>query len=280
MTDAATRYAGRSITFATMHGKERIAQQSFRDALGAIVTAAPGLDTDQLGTFAGDIPRTLSPQDAARAKIRLGLQITDRTLGLASEGSFGSGFAPLVEHLEILMFIDDDLGIELVEGAINTSPLPGGRRVNTPDDALRFAVGAGFPEQGVIVQGFDTDRPAIMKNLATVDDLEESVKALLAGGSEVVILPDYRAHRAPSREAVIRTLCRRMAARLATPCPICNTPGFGQVDVEHGLPCAFCGAPTRVIAADLLGCGRCPHQLRVSRSEITADPRWCDHCNP
>ena len=280
MTDARTRYAGRSITFATMHGKERFAQQSFSDVLGAIVTAPPGLDTDQLGTFAGDIPRTLSPRDAARTKARLGMQIAGSALGLASEGSFSSGFTPSVEHMEILMLIDDDLGLEIVEGVISTSPLPGGRRIHTADDALRFAAAAGFPEQGVIVQGFDADHPAIVKNLASVDDLREAVTALLAGGSAVVILPDYRAHRAPSREGIIRTLCHRMAVRLATPCPACNAPGFGDVDVERGVPCAFCGSPTRVIAADLQGCGRCSHRGRVQRTEIVANPRWCDYCNP
>ena len=280
MTDARTRYAGRFITFATMHGKERFAQQPFQRVLGATVTAPPGLDTDQFGTFAGDIPRILTPRDSARAKARLGMQLAGSTLGFASEGSFNSGLGPGVEHVEILMFIDDDLGMEIVEGMISTSPLPGGRRVHTADDALRFAAAVGFPEQGVIVQGVDTDHPAIVKNLVSVDDLREAVTAVLAGGSAVMILPDYRAHRAPSRATVIRTLCDRMAMRLATPCPSCSAPGFGQVDVEHGLPCALCSSPTRVIAADLRGCALCSQRGRVRRSEIVADPRWCDHCNP
>ena len=280
MTSSCSPYAGRLVTFATMHGKEHLAQQAFHDVLGATVSIAEGLDTDQFGTFAGDIPRTLSPRSAARAKAKLGMQIAGTTLGLASEGSFSSGFGPLVENMEILLFIDETLGLELVEGTLTISELPGGRRVDNADSALAFATAVGFPEQGVIVQSTNDNHLTVYKNITQLSDLEETVDVLLTDRSVVTILPDYRAHRSPARAETIRRLSHQMARRLATPCPRCQAPGFGQVDIERGVPCSDCRSATALIAADLHGCGRCTHRNRIARGQATAEPQWCDYCNP
>lgn len=280
MTDARTPYAGRSITFATMHGKERLARPPFLELLCALVAAPPGLDTDEFGTFAGDIPRTLSPHAAARAKARLGMRSAGTTLGLASEGSFSSALTAGAENAEILMFIDDDLGLEIVEGVIDMSPVPGGRHIISAAEAVGFAAAIGFPAQGLIVTGATADQASFQKNLTTLDDLERTVTSLLRDGLSVMVQPDYRAHRSPSRAVVISSLCHRMAARLATACPSCSAPGFGHVEAESGLPCSACRSATRMIAADVHGCARCPHRVRIARPETAADPRWCDHCNP
>jgi hypothetical protein len=266
--------------FATMHGKEELAREAFHDTLGATVIAPNGLDTDRFGTFAGDIPRTLAPRHAARAKARLGMQLAGVQLGLASEGSFSAGFGPLVQQTEIVLFIDDDLGLELVEGTITSSPVPGGRAVATPIQARDFAQALGFPAQGVILQSNGDGRTTVHKDFEHLDHLQRTAETLLAEGSSVIALPDYRAHRSPSRAETIRTLCAHMAKRLATNCRDCGTPGFGQIDVEHGLPCSLCGAATQVIAADIHGCGTCPNRTRISRPHERADPTWCDSCNP
>ena len=117
-------YAGARIAFATMHGKEQLARHAFLDTLGADVIAPADLDTDQFGTFSGEIARTLSPRAAALAKARLGMQLAGVPYGLASEGSFNSGLGFLVEHHEALIFIDEIRDLELAEGTITTSPLP------------------------------------------------------------------------------------------------------------------------------------------------------------
>ena len=40
-----------------MHGKERVIAPVLFERLGLRVEVAKGIDTDQLGTFAGEIPR-------------------------------------------------------------------------------------------------------------------------------------------------------------------------------------------------------------------------------
>ncbi|TFC03575.1 DUF6671 family protein [Cryobacterium mannosilyticum] len=280
MTCPRTVYTGRTITFATMHGKELLAHDAFQNTLGATVTAARGLDTDQFGTFAGDIARPLSPRDAARAKARLGMQIAGTGLGLASEGTFTFGFGLFVENIELLLFIDYTLGLEIVEGSVTTSPLAGGRRIASAREALTFASAIGFPGQGVILKSTQNNHTTAHKNITQLEVLGDTTEALLKQHNSVVILPDYRAHKAPSRATAIRALCEKMAQRLATECPHCWAPGFGHINVEHGLPCSLCGSATQTIAADIHGCGRCSYQTRNPRNQAHADPKWCDYCNP
>src|SRR5690242_3589602 len=50
-------YAGQRIGLATMHGKELAPAPPFRRVLRAEVVVAPQLDTDELGTFTGEVPR-------------------------------------------------------------------------------------------------------------------------------------------------------------------------------------------------------------------------------
>jgi len=47
------------------------------------------VDTDQFGTFTGEVARTGAPADAARAKARLAMSVTGLPYGLASEASYG-----------------------------------------------------------------------------------------------------------------------------------------------------------------------------------------------
>lgn len=274
------QYTGAVVAFATMHGKERLAREPFRDILGAEVVAVADLDTDQFGAFSGEVARTLSPRAAASAKARLGIQLAGTPYGLASEGSFNAGLGFVVEHHEVLLFVDETRGLELVEGSVAASPLPPGRTITSLDEGLGYAKSIGFPEQGVLLRAGESGG-VVRKNIESADALTEVLNELLStAGGPVTIAPDYRSHRCPSRASVIAELATTMARRLATPCPVCQTPGFGRVDVERGLRCADCGQPTGVIAADIDGCGACPHTVRIPRPEQRASPQWCDFCNP
>jgi hypothetical protein len=98
----------------------------------------------------------------------------------------------------------------------------------------------------------------------------------------VQIVTDMRAHLNPTRMAVIRALANRLARRLATRCPECKTPGFGAVDIARGLPCGWCGEPTRMALAEVRRCAKCSLEIRARIKGVpeTADPGSCEHCNP
>jgi hypothetical protein len=272
-------YAGARVVFATMHGKESLARDAFDSILGATVFAPPDLDTDQFGTFAGEITRTLSPRDAARTKARLGCALAGTPYGLASEGSFTGSLGGMVQHHELLLFADQQRGFEVVEQVVVGSPLAPARSITDVESALAYAHAVGFPDQGLVLR-IGSDQPRIDKSIDSLDLLARTVREGLAAGCPVTLEPDFRAHNCPPRAEVIRSLAVTMATRLATECPSCATPGFGHVDVERGVPCADCGEPTQAVAADILGCALCPHTVRVPQAATRVDARWCDFCNP
>ena len=278
-----TAYAGQIVAFGTQHGKEHQVAPAFAAVLHAEVVAPPDFDTDQFGTFSGEAPRTLSPVDAARAKARLAMAALATPYGLASEASYGPlpGLG-LPGHEELLIFLDAERGIEVVEGE-RTLTTPGGRcRVASLSEARPCLEQAAFPAQAVIVRAAAGDGLPIHKGIADLHHLEQAIQdaARRSADVHVVLEPDLRAHHNPTRRALLARLGHRLAQRLATPCPVCSTPGYGRRTTRIGLPCAACGWPTDLVSADIHGCQRCHHQHRQPRRGTTAEPRWCDRCNP
>ena len=180
----------------------------------------------------------------------------------------------------MLLFLDDERGIEIVERSSGSSSLPAGRRIDTVDSALAYAAMIGFPNQGILVHAQRDDRVVTNKTLSSTAELAHLLETCLHAGMTLTVLPDHRAHRSPARAERIRALCQQMARRLATPCPACATPGYGLVEVARGVPCALCGEATSAIAADIYGCQACDERDRRPHSRVTADPASCDQCNP
>jgi len=276
------------VVFGTRHGKERQVAPAFADVLGARVIASPDLDTDQFGTFTGDIPRRLSPLDAARSKARLAMATTDRPYALASEASYGP--LPGVGwpgHEEILLFLDYTRGLEVVEGHRGLGTPGRFLRATTHTDIGGDLARAGWPGQAVIVRpavphGGQTAAPAITKGITDPGRLSAAIAAAVAYSADghAIIEPDLRAHFNPSRQKILTKLGLTLAHRLATACPACASPGYGRTGTHAGLPCEDCGLPSNQTRADVFSCATCPHQHSVPRPETTAEPVWCPNCNP
>ncbi|MHB1171823.1 MAG: DUF6671 family protein [Lacisediminihabitans sp.] len=277
-------YTGRVIAFGTKHGKEQHVGPPFASVLGAHVLAPPGLDTDQFGTFSGEVPRTLTPLDAARAKARLAIEAAGTSFGMASEGSYGAlygGFGPSA-HEELLLFTDVTRDIEVTEIVRRASTTHRRITVGNASELDDFLGQIRFPRQAVIVRSADGGNEHVYKGITAGDVLASAVAAVRNQSSDgrVVVETDLRAHYNPDRQEVLAELGRRLAVRLTQHCQACDCPGFGKVDVLRGLPCSLCGAATNEIRADIHGCARCTAQTFRARPVLAADPQWCDLCNP
>ncbi|TNC87671.1 MAG: hypothetical protein CSH36_14155, partial [Thalassolituus sp.] len=90
--------------------------------------------------------------------------------------------------------------------------------------------------------------------------------------------PDWRAMMSPLRCERIRQAAENLAARLQSVCPACNSPGFWYDKAQKGLPCAGCDAPTSQIRLRMARC-RCGHEA-YEEIRDTADPYYCEYCNP
>lgn len=287
MTGTAHPYAGVAIAIATLHGKAGTLAPAFA-VVGTRLQLAAGVDTDALGTFSGEVPRTRSPLDTAIAKARLGMRATGLPVGIATEGSFGPdpvlGIVPL--HREVIVLVDDRHGSIVVETLATHDSNFGGRTLSAgempgADDLARWR----FPSHALIVR---PEPPAgglaLHKGVQDAGALQDAIEATrrASPSGQVRVETDMRAHLNPTRMAHIAALGERLVRRLACRCAACGAPGFGLVDRRPGLACAGCGLPTALARAEVHGCPACGMLVERPRADglAAADPGQCDHCNP
>jgi len=282
-------YTGRRLALATMHEKARAIAPALRRDLAMQVVAPAGIDTDQLGTFTGEIPRPGDMHATAVAKARLGMRAAGLPLGLASEGSYGPH--PLVPFVaagtELCVLLDEERGIVIAESLLEErtnydSTITGDGRVDP-----KFLARVGFPEHGLIVRPCSPAGAGpgpVVKGVRSRAGLAEAVAACRRAASDgrVLVQSDMRAHQNPTRMRSIARLAERLAERLAARCPACRCPGFGVLETRTGLPCGVCGAPSTLVHHHVAGCPACAYRERRPRPDglTAADPGRCTVCNP
>jgi hypothetical protein len=280
-------YSGLHAVLATMHGKEAAIAPALRSRLGLTIRTAPQLDTDVLGTFTGEIPRSGTIRDAAIAKARLGMEAAGLPIGLASEGSYGPHpHIPFIPGgVELMVLVDDTRGIVVTEHLIDDAPTFAHVFAKVGDDITPFLARIGFPDHALVVkpaEGNDTGQ--IFKGVQTEDVLDVAIAScsVNSSGGRALVQTDMRAHMNPTRMATLGRLASALAKRLSSLCPACDAPGYGQVDVEAGLPCEWCGAPSVMVRHRVFGCVACAHREIRPRADgkTHADPGQCPQCNP
>ncbi|MBX9772126.1 MAG: hypothetical protein K2X29_12185 [Candidatus Obscuribacterales bacterium] len=297
-----SRYNERQVVLTTKHDKEKAIALPFQAGLGLKVRSAPDIDTDLLGTFTGEIERKGTPVETAVKKARLGMRQHNLPLGLASEGSFGPH--PLLFYIpgtqEFMVFVDDELGIQITEQIISTETNYNSTSVSSVADAEEFLARVRFPSHGLIVRPNDYSpsliekagrvllsrkiNSLIVKGVRTLAELELAIVNCKAESSDhmAYIETDMRAHMNPTRQRVIRTLAIKLARRLQKVCPDCACPGFGLTDVVRGLPCSECGFPSDSPKFEIHSCAKCQHKEQLARLDGLSyvDPGECHRCNP
>lgn len=272
---------------ATMHGKEEAIAPALRELAGLEVEVA-AINTDAFGTFTGEVDRPASPAQTALLKARAGMEESGASIGLASEGAYGPHpqAAFVTSGLELIAFIDDELGIELVEGARATSTNASRIDAGEVDErVLEWAAGVGFPDHALTVRPAGEGLAApVFKGIREPEELEEAVERCAgdAPDGKARIETDMRAHVNPTRMAQIAVVAHSLGERLATRCPACSAPGFGAIEAVPGLPCERCGLPTDWSAEVIHACCRCEERATLPRPDglEVADPANCGACNP
>ncbi|MFN3868141.1 MAG: DUF6671 family protein, partial [Hyphomicrobiaceae bacterium] len=146
-------YQGRWVAIATMHGKERAIAPALCRCFGMAITTAPGVDTDALGTFTGEIPRHGTMLEVARQKATLAIARTGAPIGIGSEGAFGPD--PLIPFAasgrELLVLREAETGREIVVS--RRTPTNFDHMVATADDDLTaFLTRVRYPAHALVVR--------------------------------------------------------------------------------------------------------------------------------
>ena len=275
-------FYGRRLCVATMHQKEKVIAPILNSMLGVTCFVSHELNTDQFGTFSGEIERTLSPLNAARAKCDLVHQHTGCDLVLANEGSFGPHpnlfFIPANEELMLLRDYKNNLSIwtSLLSTETNFNSL----EVSNAKQLGDFATSIGFPSHGFIL--LSTDRTQIRKDFNTLEDANRALVELTKGNGRCIVETDMRAMNNPTRMNVIEELSHELVKKLNSVCPSCNIPGFDVIRVNSGLPCMACKAKTSSTLSLVKGCIACSHEelIEYPNNKVEEDPMYCNYCNP
>lgn len=276
------------VALATMHGKlEQIAPAFERLPDWRLVVA--DIDTDQFGTFSGEIERVLSPSETAIAKARAGMAAAGTAFGLASEGSIrphpALPFVPI--NTETLALVDAGGTIALVEThsssdiqAVSIDVAAGQHGFEPAVDELARRL--DLPTHGAIACGMSSGQLQCVKGIRTAAELAAALGRLQSDGArQLRVENDYRAMYSPSRQCTIAQCAQQLVDRISSTCPDCGQFGWGRIDIAYGLPCSFCFTPAPTVPrADIFGCVQCPSTRVVARLEQFADPARCDVCNP
>jgi hypothetical protein len=277
-------FANRTLLIATQHGKEQVMAPLFEQALGVRALVNRQFDTDQLGTFSGEVPRRADPLSTLRQKCLQALALTPADLVVANEGSFGPHpempFLPADE--EWMMWIDPQNSLEIVEKSNSLDTNFQAAEVGTLGELEAFAQRAKFPSHGLILRPAAHDYSLVFKGITDPSALRQHFELLRAHFPQVYVETDMRALFNPTRMRVIGQLAEKLLRKIQSSCPQCHTPGFDVTDALEGLPCNWCGRPTRSPLALVLQCHRCGwrEEKKYPQQKTTEDPMFCDFCNP
>lgn len=274
----------RGIAVPTLHGKVHIMAPVLEPATGCTLVHVPDVNTDQFGTFSGEVARLGSQLDAARAKARAALAHSSLDLALASEGAFVAdpvaGVVPW--NIEVVMLIERHGPLEIV-GMAQGPARAGQGLVRTSDELMQLARDLGFPEHRLCLRPDHAQDPRIAKGLGSADTLLQAFTQTLAQSAhgQVLVESDLRAHCNPTRQAMIRRATEDLVQKMRSVCPACGLPGFSVSGHRPGRPCRQCASATREPLAHVWSCQVCRHtEERREGLPLLADPARCDRCNP
>lgn len=277
-------FAGRQAALLTKHKKEEVIKPVLEEGLGCQIIVESYYDTDQFGTFTREIARQGSQLEAARNKAQKGMEILGTELGIASEGSFGPypGIPFLPLNREIVLLVDAGEKLEICGVCQNSITNYASEVVENYDQAEKFANKAMFPSHFLVLRPDHKEHPDIIKGINEWEWLRKAVRWALAKSvtGKVFLETDMRAFANPTRMENIKKAAEDLVARINSCCPHCRTPGFVAMESRKGLPCEYCGLPTREVAALVFLCQRCGCREEKQVPDKTAPAARCDHCNP
>ncbi len=277
-------FLGRTILIATKHEKEKVIAPILEKELGVKCVVSSNFDTDELGTFSGEVERELDPLETARLKCLKALATTDYDLAIASEGSFGPHPTMFFSHAddEILLVVDKLNELEIVVRFLTTETNFNGMEVTSKKELLDFAKATQFPSHGLILKRAKDNLQDMKKGITDWESLQQHFLYLTEKYKTAYVETDMRAMYNPYRMNFIEKVAEKLAAKMKSECPTCNTPGFAITSVVEGLPCELCGAPTRSIKSYIYSCEKCDFSKieNFPDGKTKENPMHCDACNP
>jgi hypothetical protein len=277
-------FNGRSLVVATKHEKEKVIAPILEKELGVKCFVASNFDTDELGTFTGEVERKYDPLTTVKNKCLLAMEINNCDLAIASEGSFGPHpslyFIPAND--ELLLFIDKKNSVEIIARELSTETNFNSASIKTKQELNEFSAKANFPSHGLILRPAKDDFTQIVKGITNIEKLNRAFNYFISNFGSAFIETDMRAMYNPSRMKVIERAAIKLVEKINSLCPNCSMPGFEITNTQKGLPCNQCNFPTQSTFSYIYTCKKCffIKEEKFPKGKLTEDPMYCDVCNP
>lgn len=274
----------RKLLIATMHGKEKVMQPLLESRLKVKVVKNKFFNTDELGTFSGEIEREGSAIETLRKKCFMAMKKNQVDLILASEGSFGAHpfyfFTSADEELVMLKDFEND--IEIVAKILSTKTNFLTEEIVDLHSLLNFAEKVKFPSHALILKSDYKNFKHCFKGITDQKTLIEKYEFLQSVGEKVIAETDMRAMFNPTRMQVIEEVTNKLIEKCKSLCPNCKIPGFDVKEIISGLPCKWCGNPTESTLKYIYECQKCNFKLekKYPHKKENEDPMYCNNCNP
>lgn len=277
-------FTGRKLLIVTKHNKEKVIAPVLESALGVECFTSNLFDTDELGTFTGEIERKSDSITTVRDKCILAMELTGCDLAIASEGSFGAHpqipFIPADD--ELVLLLDKKNNLEFIERELSTDTNFNGAEIQNKDELISFANSVKFPSHALILKKSKDDFTEMQKGITDWDSLLNAFQFILQENNAAFVETDMRAMFNPTRMNVIKKAVEKLVNKINSLCPKCSTPGFSITKSRGGLLCSLCSFPTRSTLSYIYSCQRCDfiQEKMYPHGKTTEEPTYCDFCNP
>ena len=277
-------YKNRSLLIVTKHGKDKVIAPILDEWLGVKSYTANDINTDIFGTFSGEILRASDPITTVREKCIYGMNLLGADLAVASEGSFGPHpFIPFISaDEEFLIFIDKQQQVEIVVRELSTSTNFLIQKIKSISELEEFLDRVNFPSHGIFINVTDKFNNIKRYAINSNEELNQVSIEDFFTENNVEVETDMRAMNNPTRMNVIEQATLKLVNRINAKCKNCNKPGFGITDYEEGLPCEYCGFPTKSIINVIYSCNYCMYkEVKLNpKGKLKENPMYCNFCNP
>ena len=275
-------YQNKRVLLASKHEKERAIRPAFLNKLGCEIYTS-NFDTDQFGTFTGEIPRAHSAYETCVLKAKSAAIAADCSFSIASEGSFGPhpSLPFFASDHEIMVFVDLEndwiIADQLLTPKTNYKMLT----LDADTEIDSFLESVQFPSHAVTLQVPHT-KEILGKGIQELALLKQLITTGFSKGDQLLLATDMRAMMNPTRMEALSLLAEKLAVRISTCCPACCTPGFGFISTADYLSCSVCDGPTTMHRFEIWGCISCDMKEKKPRHDNLeeAEPTYCNYCNP
>jgi hypothetical protein len=271
------------VAVATKHGKLSQIAPAFDGLKEWQLELAP-IDTDEFGTFSGEVERTLSPRETVIEKAKAGARSLGLDYGIASEGTIGAHpHLPFINSdYELMAFVCLSEDVAVVESYLSADINAYTQDVSHSSDLEEIFRSLDLPNHAANIVVETKLGRQVLKGFTDMHEVQKIIEQYLADDTKSVrVESDFRAMNSPSRQANIAICAQRLALRVGANCPECSHFGWGRVGYEYGLPCVSCGLMNESVAnAEKLGCPSCDFVELNEFAQEAIDPSRCEFCNP